>query len=549
MMIQFRLGILAVALMTLLAATAPADEIVFSDDLENGAGAFEGFRRFSDVPTQITSAPPGHPQAFPPPSGYAALQVQPDPGNEGVGAARGGPIVDRRDASQDSITLEARLYLEPSTEPGQNDFALIAVDDTGTVVGSERYHRFGYRAGTVYCQKFDGANFSPAQTDAALGRSLRVPGWHTFSIRFDGPEEMRFFVDGQETNFSPVSDSEIPRFQIGVLAWNRTGDLPLLADDLRIFRPGAGVEPREIIVNSVGTPAADGSFYIVDGDWDPSTAKSTAEGLSSDGRSLYVDGGEDGTAVFVPNVAATAMYEVFITWSRSANASDVLITVTHADGRGQFNMDQDGWGGQGASNANRWISLGTYRLEAGTSSTVAVTAQSNSRVLHSANVHRTYADAIRIVPADASATTGPPPAPTPVYIPPTRPPTPPPAPAPVVIDMVEVVPSDAVDWRTSLNSARSESRSANRRLAVYAYTPTSRGCQEMEGSTLGDPTAIAALNRAVPVRINLQRDESAAAEFSLYRVPTLILFEPTGAEVGRLVGRFTTQELTELMNR
>jgi hypothetical protein len=549
MMIHVRFGILAVALMALLAFAVPADEIVFSDDLENGAAAFEGLRRFSDVPTQITSAPPGHPQAYPPPSGYAALQVDPDPANEGVGAARGGPTVDRRDASQASLTLEARLYLEASTEPGHNDFALIAVDDSGSVVGSERYHRFGYRAGTVYFQKFDGANFSTALTDAALGRSLRVPGWHTFSIRFEGPEEMRFFVDGQETTFSPVVDREIPRFQIGVLAWNRSGDLPLLADDLRIFRPGSGVEPREIIVSSIGTLAEDGSFYVVDGDWDPSTAKSTAEGLSADVGSVYVDGGEDGTSVFVPNVAATAMYEVFITWSRSANASDVLFTVTHADGREQFNMDQDGWGGQGPSNANRWISLGTYRLEAGTSATVAVTAQANGRVLSAPNAHRTYADAIRIVPADTSVATGPPIPPTPVYIPPTPPPTPPPAPAPVVIDMVEVVPSDAVDWRASLNTARSESRSANRRLAVYAYTPTSRGCQEMEGSTLSDPTAISALNRAVPVRINLQRNEAAATEFSLYRVPTLILFEPSGAEVGRLVGRFTTQELTELMSR
>jgi hypothetical protein len=546
MMIQVRLGILGVALMTLLAAAVPADQVVFSDDLENGAGGFEGLRRFRDLPTQATTAPPGHPQAFPPPSGHAALRVEADPDNEGVGAARGGPVVDRRDASQDSLTLEARLYLEPSTEPGFNDFALIAVDDSGSVVGSERYHRFGYRAGTIYLQKFDGAIFSTALTDAALGRSLRVPGWHTFSIRFDGPEEMCLFVDGQETAFSPVADREIPRFQIGVLAWNRSGDLPLLADDFRIVRPGAGVEPREIVVESVGTPAEDGSFYVVDGDWDPSTAKSTAQGVTTDGRSLYVDGGEDGTAVFVPNVAATSMYEVFITWPRSANASDSLITVTHADGREQFNLDQDGWGGQGHSNAGRWISLGTHRLEAGTSATVAVTAQANSRALHSANAHRTYADAIRIVPTDASVAAVPTPAPPPIYVAPTPTPSSPP---PVVIDMVEVVSSDSIDWRPSLTSARSESRSSNRRLAVYAYTPTSRGCQEMEGSTLHDPTAIAALNGAVPVRLNLQRSEAAAGEFSLYRVPTLIVFEPSGTEVGRLVGRFTTGELRDLINR
>lgn len=511
---------LAAGLLLLPVLAVRADPTVVREDFENGGGA-ETLRRFADTSLVITAPPEQEPGAWPPPSGQSALQVMPDPNNSDVGGALVGPTVDRRDPGPPAVLFEACLHLLPSGGASENNFALIACDDSGATVAAERYYRFGFRAGVVYHQRFDGREFSQAVNDAALGASLQVPGWHTFTLRLEGAETLRCFVDGREAGFSPVRDGLIPRVRPGVLVWSGTG-LPLLADDVGVITLSRSDTPREVFLDADSDDPLRGSFHAIAGPWQHSTGRSHAEGLSWGIGSWFVPGREAAAAVFAPLIPAPGLYEIFVTWSTSGNSTGVLYTVTHADGQSQLTLDQNGWGGSGDSNADRWISLGTHRLEAGTTNTILVASQVNSRAPVTQNAHRVYADAVRVVPRGSEAAA-------------------PPVPLPPAVGEGEIA------WRDSLEAAQAESRAMERPLVIYARSAQSRSCREMEQTVLTEPAVVAALNAAVPVRLDLDRDPVAIRRFSIYRVPTVIVLHPDGTEAARRVGQLTATDLVGLV--
>jgi hypothetical protein len=505
----------------LLTSAAGADQLVLFEDFETGASGIDSVRRLGTAPAVTQTPPVGQTGAFPPPSGQAVLTIAPDPAVQGLGAAITGPVIDRRDPSQEAVTFEARLHLLPSGDPGEHNFALVAIDDSGAAVETERHHRLGYRAGAIYHQRHDGRESTTAVNDGALGSQLRVPGWHTFAMRFEGPEVMRFFVDGQETNFSPIHDASIPRVRLGVLAQNTASDLPLLVDDLAIWRATPGAAPREVTVGATGTAPEMGSFYRVDGIWNPSPDRSNALGRGKSGSAVFIRGGQEGSVMFAPNIAQGGHHDIHLTWPGAGNASGVLCTVNHADGSTQVALDQDGWAAGGTSNANQWHLLGTFRLNPGPLNAISVTARENSQALDARNSHRIYADAVRLVPSGRAglASEG----------------------------QVGPAGAGAIGWRHSFYAARLESRTSDRLIVVYAHTSRSRTCQEVQRTALSDPAAIAALNEVIPVGIDLEESPDFGTQLAIYRVPTLILIHPDGHVVDRHVGRFTVEELLALL--
>jgi len=519
--------------LAVVALPSIADSVLFTADFEQGDVAIDTIRRFSDEPRIIFAPPPGLAEAHPPPSGRGMLAVSPDPANDGLGAALLGPVVDRRDPSHPALTLEARIYVLPSSDANEHDFAVLAIDDSGSVTPVERYHRFGFRSGVVYHQVFNGAEFSAAVGDASLGSQLQVPGWHLFSMRFEGPEQIRFFVDGQETAFSPLMDDAFPRVRLGIMAWNQADDHPLLVDDVDVLAADAAATPQEIIVEASGTDPRQGAFHLIQGPWLASVGKSRAPGLTDGSATQFIEGGRAGSAVFVPNVPVTARYHIFTTWPSSGNASEVLYTVNHADGSTQTTLNQDGWGALAQPDANRWHSLGVHRLRAGSGNSVTISAQANSRALDPRNSHRVYADAIRIVPADVDgpiiAAMSPPQA------------APAPTPPPATVD-------GEIGWRSSLYVAEIESRASQRPIIAFLFVPQNETCREMLETTLSAPNVVDAVNRsAVPVRVNLNEHPELQVRFSVYRLPTLVKISPGGSVEDRLVHRFSGEEVLGLL--
>jgi hypothetical protein len=306
--------------------------------------------------------------------------------------------------------------------------------------------------------------------------------------------------------------------------------------------------PSEVVLEVEGQHAAPGMVRFDTGTWTVSVGKSLAGGLTRPGETApvhtrFINGTQLGSATFVAQVPAEGTYEVFVTWSSSGNATNVLYTIHASSGDATVTLDQDGWGGSGQSNGNRWISLGIYPLAGGTTPVVTVTSQADSRPLENRNAHRVYADAIRLMPSGASAA---------ISAAPPAPEEPSSAfePAePAAANPASTAPAATeVNWRTDLDAARAEASSSGRRIFLYACSAQSRGCRQMESGTLADPRVIETLNGVVPVRLDLTADPSQAAELSLYRVPTFILMNSQGSEITRQIGTMTAEELVSLLN-
>jgi hypothetical protein len=310
--------------------------------------------------------------------------------------------------------------------------------------------------------------------------------------------------------------------------------------------PAPQVSSRDLIIE-VNVPSPAGTFRTLDGNWNTSVGKSLAEGLSHDEGTLFMPLGRAGNAVFEFNIPAPGTYDVYSTWCTSGNSTDALYTIRHADGQSRVMLTQDGWGGGGRSNGNAWVRLGTHRFEAGTPASVTVTSQEGSTPPDSRNAHRVYADGIRLVPRD---TGGPMIASSTPTRTPTRTPT---TPAPVVIPRPEPRPtpvgeSSLITWRYSHDIALAESRANRKPLVIYAYTERSRTCRENEATLLRDPSVVATLSVTVPLRINLSESTDLAPVLRIYRVPTVIVVDANGREIGRHLGPITSEELIDLVN-
>jgi uncharacterized lipoprotein YddW (UPF0748 family)/PKD repeat protein len=159
----------------------------------------------------------------------------------------------------------------------------------------------------------------------------------------------------------------------------------------------------DIIVES-GTGGLNHAYYYEVGSrWYDSTSKSTAAGLTNVVArfvNLQTYPNDDDTAVFKPFISTAGNYEVFVSWNLG-NASTVRHTIFYNSGTATQDLLQDGYGVSTPSNANIWISLGTYNFSSGSSGRVEVTSvYVNGRPGPTGN-YRVYADAVKWVWADA----------------------------------------------------------------------------------------------------------------------------------------------------
>ncbi len=159
----------------------------------------------------------------------------------------------------------------------------------------------------------------------------------------------------------------------------------------------------EIIVESYADGLNSAAFSKVDGKWNESTAKSTAEGLQAT-KAVYNDANtEPGTARFTPQIPVTGKYDVFITYATSGNASDVKYTVVSADGSKDIILTQNGRDLGHSPTANQWYSLGTFTFNEGNSGYIELSDPlTGAKPLANEPNARIYADAVKLVPVGMS---------------------------------------------------------------------------------------------------------------------------------------------------
>lgn len=210
-----------------------AGQTIYEENFERGAQSqVDKIRRYPMSP-EIVSYDNSYPGAFPPPSGTHAVKAQDQNRSyNGLGSVVAGPVIDLNDPQMKYAEIQAKLYLTSSNDFQQANQAIIAVNNQEKV---ERYYRFGYGDSSIYFHYFDGSNFTESLFDPQLASQLRIPGWHTFSMRFDGPAKIFCYVDGKQTFFTPVRQSDVNLFRLGALGWDRQRFRPILADDFKVI--------------------------------------------------------------------------------------------------------------------------------------------------------------------------------------------------------------------------------------------------------------------------------------------------------------------------
>lgn len=261
--------------MFLLNQSIFSQNIMYSEDFESGSlpNLVRKILRYPDIP-EVVSSDVQVPQAFPPPSGKFAVRSQ-DKNKKyfGLGSIVAGPDIDLTNPATTNCSIEAKLFLMTSGESTNNNVALLAISDFGKI---ESYYRFGYSNSSLYFQSFNGSTFTESLHDPDLGKSLTVPGWHTFTMRFSNSFQINFFVDGKETAFSPLIQKELTKIQVGALMWDKDGANPLFVDDFKIinFGDNAMSAPIEFLKNDV-SPFNENKTFTPGQQTQPSALKQT----------------------------------------------------------------------------------------------------------------------------------------------------------------------------------------------------------------------------------------------------------------------------------
>jgi hypothetical protein len=211
-----------------------AQKVLYFENFENPSAVnIDKITRYPMNP-EIIDIDITYPTAFPPASGRYAVRAQDKRRNYyGLGSIVAGPMIDLNNPQYRHAAIEAKIYIT-HTGTVKSDIAnhaLIAVDDSGTI---EHYYRFGYAKGSIYFHFFNGSRFTESLYDPDLSDKLQIPGWHTFTMRFNGPSQIYCYVDNQLAFSSPIEQNDVTRFRMGVLGWDLKQFRPVIADDFKV---------------------------------------------------------------------------------------------------------------------------------------------------------------------------------------------------------------------------------------------------------------------------------------------------------------------------
>lgn len=188
------------------------------------------------------------------------------------------------------------------------------------------------------------------------GRNVRYHGTNTWGHYADWPNGLDAFqIEVNYTKDAGLALNEPGGYQLDVpFATAFMDDLiDAILHSLRVnydWTPGG--------VYNVVVDNGDAGFDTT-GSW----AKSTGQG-SWGTKSIYTN--EDGaTAIWTPSLVQTGTYEVLIRWTKTGSRTEnAQYTVNYAGGSQTFTINQSG--GQDA----KWVSLGLFPFDAGTSGSV-----------------------------------------------------------------------------------------------------------------------------------------------------------------------------------
>lgn len=106
-----------------------------------------------------------------------------------------------------------------------------------------------------------------------------------------------------------------------------------------------------------------------------------------------------------------------------------------------------------------------------------------------------------------------------------------------------------IAWIEDIASAQGRARQSDRPMLLYAHTELSNTCQELEANVLTEESVIEAIGATIPLKLNMREHTEDAHRFSVFTVPTLVVFNPNGQELNRLTGDISAGDVTGMIEQ
>ncbi len=361
------------------------------------------------------------------------------------------------------------------------------------------------------------------------------------------------------------------------LKMNLSTSFKLLVIMFALLTGLSAAQEQPLIIETTPEGKNSDMYGELEGKWYDSVGKSTAEDCTPGIKTRYCDfRNEPAYAVFQPVLGGAGNYEIFVTWGESGNADKAKYIISHTGGKTIRYLVQDGWGGLGNSNADKWHSLGTFALPGGNRASVVVTDEECSTPPDPKNHPRLYCDAIKFVPTSKKPDTFPtmtpsratprPQRPTPVQRetpsrgPVATPVQPPDETSPFLLSQtpVPVTPTPAsptpsgleINWYNNVLYAQQQAQQQGRKLLVFFYTETSPECTRYEQESFSDPEVNRIINNSfIPIKFDMKSRPSEAYQLGAFRAPTVILYTSDGTPYRRIVGYKDSATLKNLLSQ
>src|SRR5262245_47758467 len=105
-----------------------------------------------------------------------------------------------------------------------------------------------------------------------------------------------------------------------------------------------------------------------------------------------------------------------------------------------------------------------------------------------------------------------------------------------------------IRWETNLGRATGVARETNRAMLVEFWATWCEACAAMDANVYSDGRVAAAMQKVIPVRIDIDREPGISRKYEIAGTPTLMLMDAYGNELFRFTGSLTVERVVQLLD-